>query len=105
MTKHKSESDQLTTVSRAWSLTDTVLSRLKTANEEKQRITRKLRSEGSLPPHEARWFDQSTDPDSGERMWDPKRTDTGEVAFWVQREEAGQHGGWEGVEHIFVEDV
>lgn len=78
--------------------------RLKTAQEEKQRLTRKLRAEGKLPPHEARWFVPITDPDTGERLWEPKRDDgTGEVEFWVERERAGETGQWDGVEHIFVE--
>ncbi len=77
--------------------------RLKTLNEEMQRNTRKARAEGRLPPHEARWFSSSMDPDSGERLWEPKRTDTGEVLFWAEREKAGQEGQWEGIDHIFAE--
>lgn len=78
--------------------------RLKTAQEEKQRLTRKLRAEGQLSPHEPRWFVASTDPDTGERLWEPKRDDeTGEVEFWVERERAGEVGYWSGVEDIFVE--
>nr|XP_018260745.1 oxysterol-binding protein [Kwoniella dejecticola CBS 10117]OBR82903.1 oxysterol-binding protein [Kwoniella dejecticola CBS 10117] len=75
---------------------------LKTLNEEKQRMTRKLRAEGKLPPHQARWFESTTDPDSGERLWLPKRSDDGEVKFWHEREKAD----WEkvGVDHIFAED-
>lgn len=78
--------------------------RLKTANEGRQRTTRQLRAEGKLPAHEAHWFEPCTDPDSGERMWEPKRTSDGEVKFWAEREQAGQKGEWEGVDHIFVED-
>jgi len=79
---------------------------LKSANEDKQRLTRKLRAEGKLEPHEPRWFLPTTDADSGERMWEPKRDEnSGEVAFWVQREIAGQRGRWEGIDHIFVEDA
>ncbi|WRT70348.1 uncharacterized protein IL334_007346 [Kwoniella shivajii] len=75
---------------------------LKTLNEEKQRQTRKLRSEGKLPPHEPRWFSSFTDPDSGERLWLPRRAEDGEVKFWHEREKAN----WDqvGVEHIFAED-
>ncbi|OCF40792.1 oxysterol-binding protein [Kwoniella heveanensis CBS 569] len=75
---------------------------LKTANEEKQRTTRKLRAEGKLPPHEPRWFDPQIDEDTGERLWQPKRTEDGEVKFWRLREKAD----WDavGVEHIFAED-
>ena len=80
-------------------------SRLKTANEEKQRNTRKLRAEGKLPPHQPRWFDPSRDEDSTERVWYPKRADNGEVLFWAEREKAGQQGEWVGVDHIFAEDA
>ncbi|KAK8853109.1 hypothetical protein IAR55_003810 [Kwoniella newhampshirensis] len=75
---------------------------LKTLNEEKQRNTRKARAEGRLPPHEPRWFEETSDPDSGERLWEPKRASDGEVKFWKEREKAD----WEsvGVEHIFAED-
>ena len=72
---------------------------LKSANEDKQRMTRKLRAEGKLPPHEPRWFNSGTDEDSGERMWRPKRADDGEVLFWAEREKKD----WSGVEPIFVE--
>jgi len=64
-------------------------------------LTRKARAEGKLPPHEARWFNESQDPDSGERLWEPKRAEGGEVKFWADREKAD----WSEVEHIFVEDV
>ncbi|WWC71885.1 uncharacterized protein I206_105844 [Kwoniella pini CBS 10737] len=75
---------------------------LKTLNEEKQRLTRKLRAEGKLPPHEARWFEPTVDSDSGERLWIPRRADDGEVKFWHEREKAD----WDsvGVDHIFAED-
>ena len=73
-------------------------------NEEKQRNTRKLRAEGKLPPHEARWFVPTRDDDSGERLWEPKRDEKGEVEFWSRREKAGQEGEWRGVDHIFADD-
>lgn len=76
--------------------------RLKSANEEQQRITRKNRAEGKLPPHEPRWFISSIDSDTQERLWEPKRADDGEVAFWHERELAPQKK-WAGVDHIFVE--
>jgi hypothetical protein len=76
--------------------------RLKTANEEKQRATRKARAEGRLPPHEPRWFTSTTDEDTCERLWQPKRAEDGEVKFWHEREEAPE-GHWDGVDHIFVE--
>jgi hypothetical protein len=87
---------------------------LKNANEEKQRNTRKLRAEGRLPAHEPRWFDASTDPDSGERVWVPKRASganggspqgqgQGEVLFWHERENAPTTR-WPEVEQIFAQD-
>ena len=79
--------------------------RLKTANEDLQRNKRKARAEGRLPPHAPRWFNSTTDRDTSERLWEPKRADNGEVLFWAERERAGQKGQWEGVDHIFVEDV
>ena len=72
-------------------------------NEDEQRNTRKARAEGRLPPHEPRWFAATTDVDSKERLWEPKRAQTGEVLFWSEREKAGRNGQWEGVDHIFVE--
>jgi len=75
---------------------------LKTANEELQRDKRRARAEGRLPPHEPRWFTSSTDPDTSERLWEPKRAEDGEVLFWAEREKAGQKAKWEGVDHIFV---
>lgn len=77
---------------------------LKTANEEKQRMTRKLRAEGKLPPHEPRWFSPTTDQDTQERLWNPRRADDGEVLFWHERELAGEKGEWEGVPSIFATD-
>ncbi|CAD6572572.1 MAG: hypothetical protein TREMPRED_000577 [Tremellales sp. Tagirdzhanova-0007] len=76
---------------------------LKSLNEDLQRNTRKARAEGRLPPHEARWFSETTDPDSHERLWEPRRAENGEVLFWVEREKAGREGVWQGVDHIFVE--
>jgi len=78
---------------------------LKTLNEEKQRVTRKLRAEGRLPPHEPRWFMPTTDPDTREQLWEPKRAENGEVLFWAEREKAGELGEWPAVDHIFVEDI
>ncbi|KAK4689354.1 oxysterol-binding protein 1, partial [Tremellales sp. Uapishka_1] len=76
---------------------------LKTLQEEKQRETRKARAEGRLPAHEARWFTSTVDADTQERLWEPKRAETGEVEFWVERERAAKEGQWSGVEEIFVE--
>ena len=81
----------------------TRIGRLKSLNEDLQRNTRKARAEGRLPPHEARWFSETTDPDSHERLWEPRRAENGEVLFWVEREKAGREGVWQGVDHIFVE--
>jgi hypothetical protein len=41
------------------------------------------------------------DADTGERLWEPKRAENGEVMFWAEREKAD----WSGVEHIFVEEA
>lgn len=81
---------------------------LKSANEDKQRETRRLRAEGKLPQHEPRWFTPVTDPDSGERLWEPKRSEDGEVKYWHEREAQGKlpaDAKWAEVDHIFVEDV
>lgn len=81
--------------------------RLKSANEEKQRETRRLRAEGKLPPHEPRWFTAVTEPDTSERLWEPKRADDGEVKFWAEREVQGQkppEARWADVDHIFADD-
>ncbi|CAK9786023.1 hypothetical protein CC85DRAFT_308156 [Cutaneotrichosporon oleaginosum] len=81
---------------------------LKTANEEKQRETRRLRAEGRLPQHEPRWFKAVTDQDTGERLWEPKRAEDGEVLFWHEREEQGSKPPgqkWPEVDHIFVDDA
>jgi hypothetical protein len=77
---------------------------LKTANEEKQRLTRKIRAEGKLPPHEPRWFSPTTDEDTQEKLWQPRRDEKGEVLFWSCREEAGKTGQWDGVDTIFATD-
>lgn len=81
---------------------------LKTANEEKQRETRRLRAEGRLPQHEPRWFTPVTDKDSGERLWAPKRAEDGEVLFWHEREEQGSKPKpekWAEIDHIFVDNA
>ncbi|KAE8539551.1 hypothetical protein D1P53_004653 [Cryptococcus gattii VGV] len=75
---------------------------LKTLNEEKQRHTRKLRAEGKLPPHEPKWFSATVDDDTRERLWEPKRAENGEVAFWSIREKKDWDAA--GVEHIFAND-
>lgn len=75
---------------------------LKTLNEEKQRNTRKLRAEGKLPPHEPRWFNATVDDDTRERLWEPKRAENGEVAFWSVREKKNWDAA--GIEHIFASD-
>ncbi|WVO21082.1 uncharacterized protein IAS62_002386 [Cryptococcus decagattii] len=75
---------------------------LKTLNEEKQRHTRKLRAEGKLPPHEPKWFSAIVDDDTRERLWEPKRAENGEVAFWSIREKKDWDAA--GVEPIFAND-
>lgn len=56
-----------------------------------------------MPPHEPRWFFESTDPDSEERLWVPNRAKSGEVLYWAEREQAPE-SKWDGVDQIFVED-
>lgn len=49
-----------------------------------------------------------TDGDTGERLWEPKRAEDGEVLFWHDREEQGglpKDKKWAEIDHIFVEDA
>jgi len=85
---------------------------LKTKQEEKQRLTRRAREEGTMPPHKPRWFTAETEPDTGERVWTPMRTEDANLEYWVEREQiwkAVQSGDsdnvrWKNVEQIFIED-
>lgn len=76
---------------------------LKGAQEELQRQTRKLREEGKLPPHAPRWFEATTEADTGERVWVPSRVDE-KLEYWTERERVSESGGaeWKNVDNIFV---
>lgn len=78
---------------------------LKQKQEEKQRATRKAREEGTIPPHKPKWFEARIEADTGERVWEPYRSEEGEVAYWTEREKVwkGEHS-WIDVENIFIED-
>jgi hypothetical protein len=81
---------------------------LKTAQEEKQRATRRAREEGRLPSHKPRWFTAETDRDTGERVWSPVLAEgTQHLEYWQERERVWKEGGnvpWDGVDHIFIEE-
>lgn len=80
---------------------------LKGTQEDFQRATRKKREEGILPPHRPRWFEATTDRDTGERVWMPLRNG-GNVQYWEMRELAFKMGGkegWKGVDKIFISDT
>ncbi|KAL7414222.1 Oxysterol-binding protein-domain-containing protein [Mrakia frigida] len=78
---------------------------LKNAQEAKQRETRRKREIGELPPHEPRWFTRSTDSDTSEQVWEPRRSAKGEVEYWSERARVKKEGdGWKKVENIFVNE-
>lgn len=78
---------------------------LKTKQEEFQRATRKAREEGRAPKHRPRWFEARTEGDTGERVWEPLRTDDGELAYWTERLRVWRDGKeWEGIEKVFIDD-
>ncbi|KAI0757752.1 Oxysterol-binding protein-domain-containing protein [Daedaleopsis nitida] len=82
---------------------------LKTKQEEFQRQTRKAREEGRLPPHKARWFSATTEPDTGERVWMPAMVDE-QPEYWVEREkvwkqkQSAASASWKDVGPIFIDD-
>ncbi|BGP57314.1 hypothetical protein JCM8202v2_004954 [Rhodotorula sphaerocarpa] len=82
---------------------------LKSELEEFQRATRRKRETGELPPHKPRWFTRSTDPDTGEMMWQPARHDDGQLDYWTERTRVGaaklkgEAADWQDVDRIFVE--
>lgn len=83
---------------------------LKSKQEDKQRMTRKLREEGRIPPHRPRWFMAETEPDTRERYWAPSKVGE-ELEYWLERERVwkaktnGDEGtAWKGVEGIFIDD-
>lgn len=75
---------------------------LKTAQEEKQRATRKLREMGDKQEHRPRWFREAVDGDTGERVWQPVRAEDGRVEYWVEREKVWKEGRQAG---LLVEDT
>ena len=78
---------------------------LKQEQEEFQRATRRAREEGRIPPHRPRWFEARTEPETGERMWEPLRGPNGELAYWQEREAVWrERRPWKDVERIFIDD-
>jgi oxysterol-binding protein 1 len=87
---------------------------LKMRQEDKQRARRKERETGQRPLHSPRWFTAVTDADTGERLWEPSRTEDGELEYWVERAKVWQakqvSGGdasvalWKDVEDIFIDE-
>ncbi|EJD03880.1 uncharacterized protein FOMMEDRAFT_167188 [Fomitiporia mediterranea MF3/22] len=78
---------------------------LKGLQEDFQRATRRAREEGRAAPHKPRWFEAKTESDTGERVWEPYRASSGEVAYWKEREDVWRaYGPWKYVERIFIED-
>lgn len=81
---------------------------LKSEQEDFQRVTRRKRELGEIPPHRPRWFEAKTEPDTGERYWAPIRQGE-QLEYWYQRERVfdaksvGQPFGWEGVDNIFLD--
>lgn len=78
---------------------------LKQKQEEFQRATRKAREEGRKPRHHPRWFKAKVEPETGERFWEPLRTESGEVAYWKEREAVWKNSkSWSEIEKIFIDD-
>ncbi|KAG9000932.1 hypothetical protein FRB93_012537 [Tulasnella sp. JGI-2019a] len=80
---------------------------LKGEQEDFQRATRKRREMGELPPHRPRWFEATTEGDTGERLWAPIKLDD-QVAYWKERENVWLSKGgqkWPNVEKIFIDAV
>ncbi|KZT53448.1 hypothetical protein CALCODRAFT_501126 [Calocera cornea HHB12733] len=76
---------------------------LKSAQEDYQRVIRRARERGELPPHRPRWFTAEIDEQTGDRVWRPTMRD-GKVEYWVEREEAGLAGRpIADVEKIFID--
>lgn len=81
---------------------------LKTALEDYQRITKRRREAGELPPHQPRWFKPCEDEDTGERTWDAVRGSDGvSVAYWDERLKVGRarkegdgEVEWTAVDHV-----
>ena len=82
---------------------------LKQLQEDKQRSIRKGREAEELPPHRPRWFVAETEPDTGERVWNPLRVGDHNLEYWVERENVWKAGGvekvkWKDVEGIFIDE-
>jgi hypothetical protein len=79
---------------------------LKQLQEEKQRSIRKAREVGKMPSHQPRWFVAETEPDTGDRVWNPLRVADHQLKYWVEREEVWKAGGaeWKDVEDIFIDE-
>lgn len=78
---------------------------LKSELEEFQRATRRKREVGELPPHRPRWFEATTEADTGERVWAPVRIGD-RLEYWLEREKSWKSKGeaeWDRVERIFGE--
>lgn len=81
---------------------------LKGALETFQRQTRGQRERGELPPHAPRWFTHTTEQDTGQSVWEPKRLDDGSLEYWKERNAAykavvdGKEHHWNGVDRIFA---
>ncbi|THH03314.1 hypothetical protein EW145_g6356 [Phellinidium pouzarii] len=65
---------------------------LKGKQEEFQRMTRRAREEGRMAPHKPRWFEAKTEPETGERVWEPARVASGDLAYWHERETIWRQG-------------
>lgn len=82
---------------------------LKQSQEDRQRSMRKAREEGKLLPHRPRWFVAETEPDTGDRVWNPVRVGDHHLEYWVERERVWKAGGvekakWKDVEGIFIDE-
>ncbi|EAU87124.1 oxysterol-binding protein [Coprinopsis cinerea okayama7 len=81
--------------------------KLKHEQEEKQRAIRRAREAGQMEPHKPRWFIAETEPDTGERVWNPYRAEDNTVEYWKEREKVWAQGGnapWKDVDDIFIEE-
>lgn len=84
---------------------------LKVCLEDFQRVTKRRREAGELPPHQPRWFVQIDDPDSGEPTWDAIRSQSEphSILYWQERQRVGTQRKqnvsveWPDVPHIFGE--
>lgn len=54
-------------------------------------------------PRSTGWFNSTVDKDTGERVWEPKRTASGEIEYWAERIRAHEAGQWTNVDHIFID--